>query len=96
MSVDAWNEDMVQAEGHGHHCLFLKTEQEPPERHYSLYTLIVNTFATITLPRPGPWRGCVSRNMDTSTFSPPLSHLMREGSPYFETASSNKCITVLA
>ena len=50
----------------------------------------------IMLPLPGPRLGCCSMKRDTPTFSPPLSDLTLEGSPYLLTASINKLSTVWA
>ena len=48
------------------------------------------------LPLPGPRCGCVSINIETSTFSPPLSDRIHDGSPQKLTASSNSSKTVSA
>lgn len=50
----------------------------------------------IILPWPGPRSGWFNIYSDTSTFSPPLSDLTHEGSPYSLTASQKHERTVLA
>ena len=50
----------------------------------------------IQLLLPGPLAGWFNMNCDTSMFSPPLSHLILEGSPYCMVALRNYFRTVMA